>query len=222
MKRFHSAFLAVVLGLLPVFVGAQSAPAPAPASSPLLAKRAQLIGKWLNIRGEMVTFTGANAVSFTNVVPSISPELHGTFLLTPDLQLKITANGETRIREFSVDSGLLRIKDPDGSFAEYQPYDTKHLADLTLREVNMLDLAIDQWSIAKSRPPGSRPTGQDLQKYVKKTTRLYYALNDPNGPKDFFGNPYLHVEVGPGPKISPITIQALPGIPKSFWGRFIE
>jgi hypothetical protein len=228
VNRSVSAFLAIFFCSVPLFAGAPSPPtkpapaAPAATSSPLLDKRAKLIGKWLNIRGDMVTFTGANTLSFTNVVPSVSPDLNGTFLLTPDLQLKITTNGETRIREFTVDNVALRIKEPDGTFAEYQRYDTKNLADLTLREVNMLDLAIDQWSIAKSRPPGSHPPSAELQKYIKKTTRLYYALNDPDGPKDFFGNPYLHLEVGIGPKVNPLTLQSLPGIPKTFWGRFIE
>ena len=219
---------ALALAALPATVHAQAAPADGDLA--LLQKmRGKLVGKWLNIRGELIEFTENSGVRITSpsmqADPKMPKELKGTFVLTANMQLQVTVtNGKPMTSEFSVDSGLLRIKSKSGGFSEYQRYDTKNLADLTLRELEMLDAAMDQWAIENNKPEGAKPTGAEIQKYVNKTTHLYYALNDPAGPKDFLGNSYGVPEVGKRyPKVHPATLQVVAdAVPKSYWKRFIE
>ena len=223
-----SVLVAAVLAVSLLPVSAQAQAEPAQSELGMLQKiRGKLIGKWLNIRGEVIVFSNDGMVTLAGPDLPVDPksptkEVKGTFAITSDLQLKVIIKGKALVSEFSVDSGLLRIRAKSGGFSEYQHYDSKNVADLMLREMQMLDSAIDQWAIEKNKKAGDRPTAEELRKYIHKNTRLFHAVGDADGPKDFLGNSYGIPTVDTVPKIHPLSAKALPDIPKSFWKTHID
>jgi|GEM_PF-7062318 len=212
------------------------APAPAkPASAmPDLAAihklREKMIGKWINIAGESLTLADSGTFTLSSPRfqenPNLPKEITGTFVVTEDLQLKVVpsaANAKPIISEFTVDSTQLRIKNKNGTFSVYQRYSNQAVADLTLRELEMLDAAIDQFAIEKNKPAGATATPDDLRKYLRKDTRIYFSLGEPGGPKDFLGNSYGDLIVDKFPHVHPATAKALSDVaPRTFWKRFAE
>ncbi len=188
--------------------------------------RAKLIGKWLNANGEVLTFTDGGNFIITSpelqANPKMPKEITATFVLTEDLQLKVITNTKPVISEFSVDSELLRIKTKSGDFAEYRHYSNKAVAELILRDLRILDSAVDQWAIELNKKVGDRPTPADVRKYLPKNSRLSRAFADPAGPKDLLGNPYGELVVDQLPKVNPATARALSDVPKTFWEKFID
>lgn len=215
---------------------APAAPAPAkpPSALPDLATihklREKLIGKWINIAGESLTLADGGTFSLSSPRlqerPDMPKELTGTFVVTEDLQLKVVpsaANAKPIISEFSVDSAQLRIKNKNGTFSVYQRYSNQAVADLTLRELEMLDAAIDQFAIEKNKPAGATATPDDLRKYLRKEMRIYFSLGEPGGPKDLLGNSYGALIVDKFPHVHPATVKALSDVaPRAFWKRFAE
>jgi hypothetical protein len=220
MKLLLFATALVAFAGLPVAAVAQTAPAGSELGI-LQKTRAKLVGKWINFSGDVIEFTDNSMVTMSS--PQLPTPFKGTFVLTADMQLRMTINGNVITSEFSVDSALLRIKTKSGNFAEHQRYDNKNVADLTLREIKVLDSAIDMWAIEKRKREGDKPTNEDLRKYIRKECRLYWMLNDPAGLKDLLGNSYGVLTVGRGPKVHPATAKAVSAdVPRTFWEGFIE
>jgi hypothetical protein len=225
-----SILLAAILALpfMPGEVHAQAAPAADPELAVLQKMRGKLVGKWINILGEVISFTDSSVITYTSATMQADPtkpkELKGTFVLTANLQLQVNFNGKPVVQDFSVDSSLLRIKNSNGEYSEYQRYDLKNLADLTRRELEILDSSMDQWAIENNKGvAGARPTVEELRKYIRKGLRLYYALNDPTGPKDILGNSYGELVIGKGPKLHPATARIIADtVPKSYWKHFVD
>jgi hypothetical protein len=184
--------------------------------------REKVIGKWTNFSGDVMTFTTSGVFTLGSADPKMPKEIGGTFVISEDLHLKVTFNGKSISSEFSVDSDLLRIKNANGTFAEYQRWDHKGIADLTLRELKVLDGALDQWAIEFNKREGEKPTVEELRKYLKKAWRLYFAVGDPAGPKDLLGNPFGVLAVS-RLKVNPETAKTLSDVaPKSHWAGFID
>jgi hypothetical protein len=218
MKRLAAA-LFLFLPLTPAVVHAAEAESEL---TVLRNLRAKVIGKWINGNGEVLSFEENGSLTMESPDPKLPKQLKATYTVTRDARLQITIGGKTMDREYSVDSEALRLKTSTGEFAQYARFTKKAQADFVLRDIRIVDAAIDQWAIEHNKRTGDRPTAADLRQYMPEGSRLFIAFGDPK-PKDLLGNSYGELVVDTLPKVHPATAAALADVaPKEFWEQYID
>ena len=92
-----------------------------------------------------------------------------------------------------------------------------------LEDLRIIDAAIDQYAIENNKAKGASFSWQDIQKYMKSGTRLYYSMGN-GAAVDILGNNYpsdAHIEVGNPVTVSPLSYSALSDVaPAEFWSPF--
>lgn len=92
-------------------------------------------------------------------------------------------------------------------------------ATRVLEDLRIIDAAIDQYAIEKNKATGTVVGFEEIQPYIKPSTRLYSSNN-----KDIFGNPFNNGEpykVDSVPKVNAATFQALSDVADAtFWSPY--
>src|SRR5207249_4163403 len=77
-------------------------------------------------------------------------------------------------------------------------------ATQTLEDLRNIDAAVDQYAIEFNKSGGSSAGWADVQKYLKRDTRLYSSSGN-----DILGNPYTISSVDSAPRVNATTFSAL-------------
>jgi len=89
-------------------------------------------------------------------------------------------------------------------------------ATQVLEDLRILDAAQDQYAIEYNKSAGSPIVWADVQKYMKRDTRLYSS-----NAKDLLGNDFVGGSVDTTPKVSTNTFNALSDVaPADFWSPY--
>ena len=89
-------------------------------------------------------------------------------------------------------------------------------ATQVLEDLRVLDGAVDQYAIENSKGSSVTPAWADVQKYIKKDTRLYTSTGN-----DILGNPITINAIDTAVQVSPLTFGALSDVaPADFWSPY--
>jgi prepilin-type N-terminal cleavage/methylation domain-containing protein len=90
-------------------------------------------------------------------------------------------------------------------------------ATQVLEDLRAIDSAVDQYAIEYNKAGGFGPLGwNDVQKYIKKDTRLYSSNN-----ADILGNAFTLPSVDYSPQVPAATFSALSDVaPADFWSPY--
>ena len=90
-------------------------------------------------------------------------------------------------------------------------------ATQVLEDLRIIDSAVDQYAIEFNKSGGSNVVWADVQKYIKRDTRLYSSTGT-----DILGNAFVVTSVDGIPKVNATTFSALSDVaPNDFWSPYL-